>query len=84
MINHQVKHLNLRDKVLIFNNICYFCYTVDHVESAYGAGIIPIYEGVALTNHAASTECGDRCAFTNKKMSATAVVRNNLKPAYDA
>eukprot|EP00878_Enallax_costatus_P025086 GHUV01026807.1.p1 GENE.GHUV01026807.1~~GHUV01026807.1.p1 ORF type:complete len:612 (+),score=124.44 GHUV01026807.1:250-2085(+) len=45
---------------------------VEGVESMYGSGLVPLYEGIAATNHAASTECGDRCAFTNKKMEATA------------
>lgn len=34
----------------------------------------PLLEGVALTNHITSTECGDRCAFISKKLMATALV----------
>jgi hypothetical protein len=35
---------------------------------------IPILEGVALTNHITSTECGDRCAFTSKALMAAGLV----------
>ncbi|KAI8472152.1 MAG: hypothetical protein J3K34DRAFT_415296 [Monoraphidium minutum] len=40
--------------------------------SALGMNI-PILEGVAPTNNIISTECGDRCAFTSKKMQANAL-----------
>ncbi|WIA11663.1 hypothetical protein OEZ85_011764 [Tetradesmus obliquus] len=33
----------------------------------------PVLEGVALTNHVTSTECGDQCAFTSKALMATAL-----------
>jgi hypothetical protein len=39
-----------------------------------GYTAIPLFEGVGPTNHITSTECGDRCAFTSKKMMATALV----------
>lgn len=39
-----------------------------------GYTAIPLYEGVAPTNHVTSTECGDDCAFISKKMMATALV----------
>jgi len=35
---------------------------------------LPILEGVAPTTHVTSTECGQDCAFLNKKMMATAAV----------
>ena len=34
----------------------------------------PVLEGVAETNHIGSTDCGDKCAFTNKGLMATALV----------
>jgi hypothetical protein len=40
---------------------------------------IPVLEGVALTNHITSTECGDRCAFTSKALMATGVVSGCLQ-----
>lgn len=40
-----------------------------------GYNAIPLFEGVGPTNHITSTECGDNCAFTSKKMMATALVR---------
>ena len=40
-----------------------------------GYTAIPLYAGVAPTNHVTSTECGDDCAFISKKMMATALVR---------
>jgi hypothetical protein len=39
-----------------------------------GYTAIPLYEGVAPTNHITSTECGQDCAFVSKKMMATALV----------
>jgi hypothetical protein len=39
-----------------------------------GYTAIPLFEGVAPTNHAASTECGQDCAFVSKKLMATALV----------
>jgi hypothetical protein len=39
-----------------------------------GYTAIPLYEGVAPTNHVTSTECGQDCAFVSKKMMATALV----------
>lgn len=39
-----------------------------------GYTAIPLYEGVAPTNHVTSTECGQDCAFISKKMMATALV----------
>lgn len=39
-----------------------------------GYTAIPLYEGVAPTNHVTSTECGNDCAFISKKMMATALV----------
>jgi hypothetical protein len=39
-----------------------------------GYTAIPLYEGVAPTNHITSTECGEDCAFVSKKMMATALV----------
>lgn len=42
-----------------------------------GYTAIPLFEGVAPTNHAASTECGDDCAFVSKKLMATALVSSS-------
>jgi hypothetical protein len=39
-----------------------------------GFTAIPLFEGVAPTNHVTSTDCGDDCAFVSKKMMATALV----------
>lgn len=42
-----------------------------------GYTAIPLFEGVAPTNHAASTECGQDCAFVSKKLMATALVSSS-------
>jgi hypothetical protein len=34
----------------------------------------PVFEGVAPTNHVTSTDCGDNCVFTSKKLMSTALV----------
>ncbi|WIA15659.1 hypothetical protein OEZ85_002285 [Tetradesmus obliquus] len=33
----------------------------------------PVFEGVAPTNHVTSTDCGDNCVFTSKKLMSTAL-----------
>jgi hypothetical protein len=43
---------------------------------------IPLLEGVALTNHITSTECGNRCAFTSKALMSTALVRGRLSTTH--